>query len=199
VKAFTVWLSGVVGRLSDRTLRTERALSQSRFEDVVKRYYQPLYQFALSLTHTAPDAADMTQQAFYLWATKGHQLRDVSKVKTWLFTTLHREFLRVRRQEQRFPHYELEDVYLELPSVEPLMVDNLDATRVLQALARLPAPYKAPVTLFYLGEHSYKEIAHILEVPVGTVQSRIARGKSQLQRMLTTLDPPVVESSQERR
>jgi RNA polymerase sigma-70 factor (ECF subfamily) len=174
-------------------LRAEGALGRSRFDDVVQRYYQPLYQFALSLTHTASDAADMTQQAFYLWATKGHQLRDVSKAKTWLFTTLHREFLRVRRQERRFPHYELEDVYLELPSVEPLMADNLDATLVLQALARLPAAYQAPVTLFYLGEHSYKEIADILEVPVGTVQSRIARGKRQLQRMLTTLAPPVAK------
>src|SRR5262249_20720370 len=99
----------------------------------------------------------------------------------------------------RFPHYELEDVCVELPSVEPLMVDNLDATRALQALAQLPPPYKAPVTLFYLGDHSYKEIADILEVPVGTVQSRIARGKSRLQRMLTTLAPQVVESNQQRR
>ena len=152
---------------------------------MVARYYNPLYQFALSLTHTESEAADMTQQAFYLWATKGHQLREDSRVKAWLFTTLHREFLRVCRQDRRFPHYELEDACIELPSVEPLMADMLDATRVLQALARLPAPYKAPVTLFYLGEHSYKEIAHILGVPVGTVQSRIARGKRQLQRMLT--------------
>ena len=166
---------------------------------MVKRYYHPLYQFALSLTHVASEAADMTQQAFYLWATKGHQLREDSKVKTWLFTTLHREFLRVRRQERRFPHYELEDACIELPSVEPLMADTLDVRRVLQALERLPAAYEVPVTLFYLGQHSYKEIADILGIPVGTVQSRIARGKSQLQRMLTTLAPPVAESSRQRR
>jgi len=166
---------------------------------VVKRYYRPLYQFALNLTHAASEAADMTQQAFYLWATRGHQLREDSKVKTWLFTTLHREFLRARRQERRFPHYELEDVCIELPSVEPLLADTLDATRVLEALARLPAQYKAPVTLFYLREHSYKEIADILGVPVGTVKSRIARGKSQIQHMLTTLAPPVAESNRQRR
>jgi len=174
-------------------------MGQSRFEDVAKRYYQPLYQFALSLTHTASEAADMTQQAFYLWATKGHQLRDDSRVKTWLFTTLHREFLRVRRQERRFPHYELEDGCIELPSVEPLMADTLDATRVLQALARLPAAYEVPITLFYLEQHSYKEIADILGIPVGTVQSRIARGKNHLQRMLRPLAPPLAESSRERR
>jgi len=192
-------VSGVVRRFSDRTLGAEGAVGQSRFEDVVKRYYRPLYQFALNLTHAASEAADMTQQAFYLWATRGHQLREDSKVKTWLFTTLHREFLRARRQERRFPHYELEDVCIELPSVEPLLADTLDATRVLEALARLPAQYKAPVTLFYLREHSYKEIADILGVPVGTVQSRIARGKSQIQRMLTTLAPPVAESNRQRR
>jgi len=93
----------------------------------------------------------MTQQAFYLRATKGHQLRGDSEARTWLFTTLQREFLRVRREEGRFPYDEPEDVCLELPSVEPLMANNLDATRVLQALARLAPPYRAPVTLFYLG------------------------------------------------
>ena len=58
------------------------------FESVVASYYEPLYQFAFSLTRTEADACDLTQQTFYVWATKGHQLRDVSKVKTWLFTTL---------------------------------------------------------------------------------------------------------------
>ena len=53
----------------------------------------PLYRFALSLSRQESDAADLTQQTFFLWASKGHQLRDQSKVKTWLFTSLYREFL----------------------------------------------------------------------------------------------------------
>jgi RNA polymerase sigma-70 factor (ECF subfamily) len=56
-------------------------------------YYEPLYQFAFSLARDEADACDLTQQTFCIWAAKGHQLRDASKVKTWLFTTLHREFL----------------------------------------------------------------------------------------------------------
>ena len=63
------------------------------FEDLVACHYGPLYQFAFSLTRDEADACDLTQQTFCIWAAKGHQLRDVSKVKTWLFTTLHREFL----------------------------------------------------------------------------------------------------------
>src|SRR5712671_2712561 len=67
------------------------------FEQIVAQHYEPLYRFAFSLTRAEADACDLTQQTFYLWATKGHQLRDPSKVKSWLFTILHREFLRVRK------------------------------------------------------------------------------------------------------
>jgi RNA polymerase sigma-70 factor (ECF subfamily) len=171
----------------------DAASERSDFERLVDAYYRPLYQFALSLTHAEAEASDMTQQTFYVWAAKGHhQLRDSAKAKTWLFTTLHREFLKVRRRQRRFPHYGLDDVRIELPSIPPQAAEKLDGTRVLQALARLPEPYHAPLALFYLGEHSYTEIADILEIPIGTVQSRIARGKMQLQRMLTeptTADP----------
>src|SRR4051795_5914537 len=86
------------------------------FESLVTRYYGALYQFAFSLTRTEADACDLTQQTFYVWAKKGHQLRDPSKVKTWLFTTLHREFLNMKRKVVRFPHYELSEMDHELPS-----------------------------------------------------------------------------------
>ena len=159
------------------------------FESLVARYYQSLYKFAYSLTQAEADACDLTQQTFYVWARKGHQLRDVSKVKTWLFTTLHREFLEGRRRQTRFPHYELEQVDNELPAVSPARVNQLDSPRVVQALSEVDEVYQAPVSLFYLQECSYKEIADILEVPMGTVKSRIARGISQLQKLLTS-DPP---------
>src|SRR5215813_4891202 len=87
------------------------------FESLVARYYRSLYKFAFSLTQAEADACDLTQQTFYIWATKGHQLRDESKVKTWLFTTLHREFLESRRRHSRFPHYELSEVEPELPNI----------------------------------------------------------------------------------
>jgi RNA polymerase sigma factor (sigma-70 family) len=158
--------------------------SSTDFEGLVTRYYRPLFQFAFSLTRREPEARDLTQQTFLVWGTKGHQLRDASKVKTWLFSTLHHEFLKSRRRQTRFPHYELEQVGDELPVVTPAMVDQMDAATVVEALGRVDDVYQAPVALFYLEEHSYKEIAEILDVPIGTVESRIARGKAQLQKIL---------------
>src|SRR5678815_4610440 len=95
--------------------------SGSDFESVVACYYKPLYQFAFSLTRSEADSCDLTQQTFYVWATKGHQLRDLTKVKTWLFTTLHRAFLEGRRRQMRFPHHELDEVSAELPSLSPTL------------------------------------------------------------------------------
>ncbi|MEO6035714.1 MAG: RNA polymerase sigma factor [Verrucomicrobiota bacterium] len=148
------------------------------------RFYEPLYQFAFSLARSEADAADLTQQTFYIWATKGHQLRDRSKVKTWLFTTLHRTFLESRRKETRFPHQELNDGVIESVSLAPALVSQLDSAHVLRALGKVDEIYRAPVALFYLEDCSYKEIAEILDLPMGTVKSRMARGIGHLQKML---------------
>jgi len=154
------------------------------FESLVACHYKPLYQFAFSLTRDEADACDLTQQTFCIWAAKGHQLRDESKVKTWLFTTLHREFLGARRRLVRFPHVELEQATAELPAVPPAPLNQLDIAQVLAALARLNEIYRAPVALFYLQDCSYSEIAEILEVPIGTVKSRLARGLERLHQLL---------------
>ena len=65
------------------------------FHDLVSEYYTALYRFAYSLAGNEHDAGDLTQQVFCIWAEKGATLRDSSKVKSWLFTTLYREFIRI--------------------------------------------------------------------------------------------------------
>ena len=154
------------------------------FEQLVSTHYEPLYRFALSLTRSEADACDLTQQTFYIWATKGHQLRDRSLVKAWLFTTLHREFLKIRKRAARFPHVELSDATEELPNVSPEMVNTLDGARLLELLRRVQEPYLAALSLFYLEDYSYKAIADILEIPLGTVRSRLSRGIAQLQQSI---------------
>ena len=154
------------------------------FEDLINLYYPVLYKFAFALSHSEADACDLTQQTFYVWATKGGQLKDPSKVKTWLFTTLHRLFLEGRRRQKRFRHYELSEVESELPRVAPAEHNHLDAAQMLHALTQVDGTYQAPVRLFYFEDRPYKEIARILNVPLGTVKSRIARGLAQLQKLL---------------
>lgn len=154
------------------------------FESLVREHHASLYRFALSLTKNENDACDLTQQTFYQWARKGHQLSDVTKVKSWLFTTLYREFLARERRATRFPHDELDQVEPDYLSLPPETVERMDWEVVHQALGKIEAPFRAAVTLFYLDDYSYNEIAAILDVPLGTVKSRIARGLGRLQHIM---------------
>lgn len=142
----------------------------------------------MSLARSEADARDLTQHAFHMWATKGHQLRDGSKVKTWLYTTLHRAFLSARRRQARFPHEEIEEAAGRLPVVTPEFANHVDSSLVLAALSRVDEVYQAAVALFYLEDCPYKDIAVILDVPIGTVKSRVSRGIAQLREILLT-DP----------
>src|SRR5688572_20293496 len=155
------------------------------FDNLVDLHHAGLYRFALSLARDENHAADLTQQTFYIWAAKGHQLQDRSKAKSWLYTTLHREFLAGQRRQHRFRHYELTEVSSELPSIDPALVNRLDSQTLLACLAQMDPLFRAPVALFYLEDYAYKEIADVLEVPLGTVKSRIARGLAQLQALVS--------------
>lgn len=159
-------------------------MENAEFEQLVGQYYEALYRFALSLTRSEAASCDLTQQTFYLWATKGHQLRDRTKAKSWLFTTLHREFLGSRRRETRFPHHEMEEVGHELPAIAPTVVNDLDGSTVMDSLLQVDELYRAPLMLFYLEDFSYQEIAEQLDIPIGTVMSRLNRGKGQLRQVL---------------
>jgi RNA polymerase sigma factor (sigma-70 family) len=169
--------------------------STDQFEMLVSDHYEPLFRFAMSLTRAESDAWDLTQHTFYVWAKKGHQLRDLSKARTWLFTTLHRAFLEGRRRRSRFPHDDWEEVSEQLPAFSPELADHVDASQVLSALARVDEVYQAAVALNFVDDCSYQEIAEILEVPVGTVKSRIARGITQIREILGLVETEPASAS----
>ena len=98
----------------------------TEFEELVDAHYQPLYRFAFSLAKDPDRAADLVQQTFVIWAEKGHQLKDRSKAKTWLFTTLYREHLSHARRASKFPEQEIEDAEHLLPAHEPDAERQLD-------------------------------------------------------------------------
>jgi RNA polymerase sigma-70 factor (ECF subfamily) len=160
------------------------------FEEIVDRFYPMLYRFAFSLARNEADACDLTQQTFSIWASKGHLLRDGSKVKSWLFTTLYHEFISGRRRESRWHKEELSEVENELPFAEPEKVDCLESGQVMEALQSIDETFRVPLALFYLQEHSYEEISQILEIPMGTVMSRLSRGKYKLQQAFLKRQAP---------
>ncbi|HZR17895.1 MAG TPA: RNA polymerase sigma factor [Verrucomicrobiae bacterium] len=167
------------------------------FERLVEIHYGPLFRFAMSLTRTDADASDLVQDTFLAWAAKGHQLRDHTKVKAWLFTTLHRRFLESQRRIVRFPQISIDDADQDLPKIEPGLVQQMDAQTVVKLLAQVDPQFQAAVALFYLEDYSYNEIAAILEVPLGTVKSRIARGIAQLRTLVSNTVRPQSFSEEE--
>lgn len=159
-------------------------MDNSTFQRLIDAWYDPLYRFALSLARNGDDALDLTQQTFARWAEKGSTLRETDKAKSWLFMVLYREFLDSRRLRQREV---LGDVDGELDR-EPVRSHSaetkIDSHAAIAALWELEEIFRVPITLFYLESHSYKEIAEVLDLPIGTVMSRISRAKVQLRQKL---------------
>lgn len=157
-------------------------LDDEAFEKIVEAFYPSLYRFALSLAKHEEEACDLTQETFRRFANKRHQLREISKAKTWLFTTLYREFLRGNKERNRFVPLVADESTLNAElSTDP------DAATAVQTLMKLDDVYRAPLVLFYLREHTYAEISEILGIPMGTVMSRISRGREILRQLLGAL------------
>ena len=149
-------------------------------ERVVSDFYAPLYRFAPALTHSETEAADLTQETFLRLSKLQAQIREAEKIKSWLFTTLRREFLRGLRARALHPEVELKPEHEERLAVDSTVLRTLDASAILDALSEVDEAYRTALELFYLGDLSYKQIAAALQVPVGTVMSRLSRGKEQL-------------------
>ena len=151
---------------------------------VVDRFYRSLYRYALFLSHSEADAADLTQQTFFILSQQLDQIRDTSRIKCWLSTTLRREFLKTVRSRTCHREVEFKSDCHDLAAPDPNSLHGLDTEAVLKALTRLSETYRRVLQLFYLGELSYKEIASALEIPIGTVMSRLARGRDELRARL---------------
>lgn len=150
------------------------------FDALVEHHYQPLFNFAVRLCGTPEGASDLTQQAFYLAFARAGQLRDPGRFKQWVFTILFREFLHRRRHQAKFLHESLSESPVELPDENRHPAEGVDARLAKEALGGLDELHRAPLSLFYLHDLSYREIADKLEIPIGTVMSRISRAKQLL-------------------
>jgi RNA polymerase sigma-70 factor (ECF subfamily) len=149
---------------------------------IVAEHHQAVYRYAYRLTGSVHDAEDLTQEVFLIAQRKIGQLRNIDVAKSWLFAILRNCFLkdRLRKRPVAAADVELDvDTVPIAPSKEEIDSDGLQA-----ALNRLPEVFRLAVVMFYFEERSYREIAEELDLPVGTVMSRLARAKSQLRSML---------------
>jgi RNA polymerase sigma-70 factor, ECF subfamily len=153
---------------------------------IVSEYYAGLYRFGFALAKNESEAANLTPETFLILAKHHKQIRQAERIKAWLFTTLRREFLRKIRIHTAHPEVEFQPEEHEIPRVESDTQRSIDGRAGLAALAKIEEHYRSAVELFYLGDLSYKEISATLRVPIGTVMSRLSRGKEQLRRVMAT-------------
>lgn len=148
-----------------------------------------MYRFAYSLSKSPHEASDLTQQTFLIFGKKEHTIKNSSKIKSWLFTTLYREFLSQRRKVARLSYLDTLTFDIEDPNNRNQnIVDKEEKNNVLNALDKIDPIYKEVIILFYLKDLTYKEVSDILTIPIGTVMSRLSRGKKQLKSVLKFKD-----------
>jgi RNA polymerase sigma-70 factor (ECF subfamily) len=114
--------------------------------------------------------------------------------KGWLFTTLHREFLKTCRRRNRFSNESIDEGAEGLPNVPADCAERVDSRTLLSILGEIAEDFRAPLVLYYMEDLSYKEIADVLALPLGTVQSRIARAKIQLLHRLSETNLPLEQA-----
>jgi RNA polymerase sigma factor (sigma-70 family) len=160
--------------------------SRRLVEKLVAEHYEALYRYAYHLSGSAADAEDLTQEAFCKAQSRFSQLRDQGRAKAWLFSILRNAYLQKARDRRHEAPLSLDDLgELAGPLPEPLPEVGPEQLRT--ALGALPEGFRTPVILFYFEEFSYRDIAEHLELPLGTVMSRLARAKAFLRKKLAEM------------
>jgi RNA polymerase sigma-70 factor (ECF subfamily) len=157
--------------------------SPQAIQRLVEEYYVPLYRYAYRLSGSPADAEDLTQETFCKAQLNFRQLRDAARAKSWLFSILRNAYLHRARAERQQPCISLEcvgDVAEPLPPQLP----DIDPERLQQVLNDLPEAFRTPIILYYFEDFGYREIAEQMDLPIGTVMSRLARAKAFLRTRL---------------
>jgi RNA polymerase sigma-70 factor (ECF subfamily) len=162
--------------------------SRWRMQQLVQQHYEALYRYAFRLSGCANDAEDLTQDAFCQAQLKLRQLRDLDRVKAWLFSILRNAYLHRVRDDRRQHVVPLEFAG-ELPERVQEPLPEISSQQLQAVLNELPEDFRTPLILYYFEDFSYRDIAEQMAVPIGTVMSRLARGKAHLRTRLLALAP----------
>jgi RNA polymerase sigma-70 factor (ECF subfamily) len=156
---------------------------QPGLQQMVDAHYPGLYRYAFRLSGSSADAEDLTQETFCKAQVQIGQLRDPARTRSWLFSILRNAYLhrvRAARVHRLVPLDQIAD----LPEPVPEPLPEVASERLQQALNELPEAFRTPVILFYFEEFSYRDIAEQMELPIGTVMSRLARARAFLRSRL---------------
>jgi len=182
-------LARAAGTLARPMLFGRRNLREA-FERQAEKVFPSLLGTALRLTRSREEAEDLTMEAM-VRAYEAYERFDGSNFKAWMLRIVTNLYINRYRQKQRGPHMGsleeegvLEPVGNEVEIPDRVLFDNIVGSEVERALNQVPEDFRIAVILSDIEELSYQEIADITEVPIGTVRSRIARGRSILRRLL---------------
>ncbi len=162
--------------------------NKPNLQRLIDDHLDAVYRYAYRLTGAVQDAEDLTQQVFLLAQQRLDQLREVERARGWLCTILRNCFLRMVQQTQPVP---ATNVGLNMESVpaEDVSGRAVDSDELQAALDELPAEFRVVVAMYYFEDCSYREIAEKLDLPMGTVMSRLARAKGHLRAKLLESEP----------
>ncbi len=165
-------------------------VSKDEFKQLTYPHMKLVYNVALKYCGNVFDAEDIVQETYLMAFDKFHQLREKSKCKPWLLTILRNNFLKTyhKKKSQRRLH---ESDYIDFLK-DSLAKDDAESvlskvsfnTVIQDAIDKLPPKYKEVLTLYYMDELLYKDIAQVLDIPIGTVMSRLTRARSGLKTII---------------
>ena len=164
---------------------------------LIDAHYEALYRYAYRLSGSAADAEDLTQETFGKALARLPQLREPDRAKAWLFRILRNLYLHKVRDQKRHKIVPLDKVG-DLPGPGAEEVPEIDPAKLQQALNELDEAFRTPIILFYFEEFSYRDIAEQMDLPIGTVMSRLARAKAYLRSRLAPPDESAGETLPEK-